>query len=82
MLFGTHLVKQGYQSSTIKSYFSAIKHVLKTDGYQWNDDKAMLSTITKSCRLINDCVMIRLPISRKLLDLLLYEMERDKLLSI
>ena len=33
VLFGTYLVEQGAQSQTIKSYFSAIKHVLKTDGY-------------------------------------------------
>ena len=50
VLYGTHLVETGMQSATIKSYFSAIKHILKADGYQWDDGKAMLSTITKSCQ--------------------------------
>ena len=76
VLYGTYLVEMGTQSSTIKSYFSAIKHILRTDGYDWNDDKAMLTTITKSCKLINDTVQLRLPISRGLLDLILYELER------
>ena len=44
-LFGAYLVKKGNQSATIKSYFSAIKHVLKTDGYPWNDDKVVLASI-------------------------------------
>ena len=33
VLFGTHIVDQGAQSQTVKSYFSAIKHILRTDGY-------------------------------------------------
>ena len=31
-LFGAYLVDNGVQSSTLKSYFSAIKHVLRQDG--------------------------------------------------
>ena len=76
VLFGSHLVNQGIQSSTIKSYFCAIKHILRTDGYEWNDKKAMLSSITKSCRLLNDRVLIRLPIRKRLLELLLFEVQR------
>ena len=76
VLFGSHLVNQGMQSSTIKSYFCAIKHILRTDGYEWDDNKAMLSSIMKSCKLLNDKVLIRLPIRRRLLDLLLFEIQR------
>ena len=76
VLFGSHLVDQGIQSSTIKSYFCAIKLILKTDGYDWDDNKAMLSTITKSCKILNDTVLIRLPIRRRLLDLILFEVQR------
>ena len=75
VLYSTYLVDIGTQSSTIKSYISAIKHILKLDGYIFNDGKAMLTTVTRSCRLVNDRVSIRLPISRKLLDLLLFELE-------
>ena len=76
VLFGTHLVDIGTQSSTIKSYFSAIKHILKCDGYQWNNDKTMLTTIMRSCKLINDKVRVRLPISRQLLDIIIFKLER------
>ena len=64
VLFSTHLVEKGVQSATIRSYCSAIKHILKVDGYVWNDNSVMLSMITRSCRLINDKVMIRLPIKK------------------
>ena len=61
-LFGAYLVEGGVQSSTLKSYFSAIKHVLKQDGYIWDDRKALLSSLVKGCKLENDRVKIRLPI--------------------
>ena len=76
VLFGTHLVDTGAQSSTIKLYFSAIKHVLRVDGYDWDDNKAMLTTITNSCRILNDRVMVRLPIKTRLLELILFEVSR------
>ena len=76
ILYGTHLVDTGTQSQTIKCYFSAIKHILKVDGYEWNNDKAMLTVITKSCRLLNDTLKVRLPIRRRLLDLILFEIQR------
>ena len=76
VLFGSHLVDTGVQSSTIKLYFAAIKHVLRLDGYEWDDNKAMLTTITKSCKILNDRVMIRLPIKRRLLELILFEVNR------
>ena len=75
VLFGTYLVDKGAQSSTIKSYFSAIKHILITDGYAWDNNKVMLGTITKSCRILNDCVCICLPIHSRLLDEILFELE-------
>ena len=75
VLFGTYLVDQGAQSQTVTSYFSAIKYILKTDGYPWNDSKAMLDVITKSCRIINDQVKIRLPIRVALLEQILFETE-------
>ena len=75
-LFGAYLVDGGIQSSTLKSYFSAIKHILKQDGYKWDDNKVILSSLVRSCKLENDRVKIRLPICRNLLDLLLFEVQR------
>ena len=75
-LFGAYLVDKGVQSSTLKSYFSTIKHVLKQDGYRWDDDKALLSSLVRSCKLVNDRYKIRLPIKASLLELLLFEVGR------
>ena len=74
--FGAYLVENGIQSSTLKSYFSAIKHILKLDGYQWDDSKVLLSSLVRSCKLINDRVKTRLPIQKGLLEMLLFEVDR------
>ena len=75
-LFGAFLVDKGLQSSTIKSYFSAIKSTLIDDGYAWNHDKVVLSTLVKACKLVNDRVRTRLPIQDYLLEMILFELQR------
>ena len=74
-LFLTYLVDNGLQSSTLKSYASAIKKVLILDDYEWNYSKVLLGALTKSCKLINDSVRTRLPIQFKLLELILFEVQ-------
>ena len=76
ILFVSHLIDKGLQSSSVKSYVSAIKRVLIDDGCPWQDQKAILSALTKSCRMINDRVMTRLPITCGLLELILFEVQR------
>ena len=76
-LFGAYLVDKGNQSTTIKSYFSAIKCILKADGYEWDDSKVLLNILTRGCRLKNDTVKTRFPIQIRLLELLLFEVERE-----
>ena len=75
-LFGAYLVDKGVQSSTLKSYFSAIKFILKQDGYIWDAKKMILSALIRGCHLENDAVKIRLPIQKGLLEMLLYEISR------
>ena len=75
-LFVAHLIDNGAQSSSVKSYISAIKSVLCDDGYIWKDERMLLSTLTKSCKLVNDTVRTRLPIQCGLLELILFEMQR------
>ena len=75
-LFGAYLVDGGIQSSTLRLYFSAIKHILKQDGYKWDDSKVLLNALVKSCKLENDKVKVRLPIQKGLLEMLLFEIER------
>ena len=75
-LYCAHLIQNGIQSSTLKSYISAIKAILKTDGYMWDDKIVLFNSITKSCRLQNDRVRIRLPVQSGLLEVILFELER------
>ena len=76
-LYCTYLICiKSRKSSTVKSYISAIKCVLRRDGYIWEDNKLLLNTITKSCKLKNDKVKTRLPIQLGLLDLIMYSIRR------
>ena len=75
-LFCAYLIDKGNQSQTIKSYISAIKSVLVDDGYEWNDDRILLNSLTRACRLQNDKLKCRLPITQKLLDILIFELKR------
>ena len=55
-LFAAYLVEKGVQSSTLRSYISAIKCVLTTDGYEWNDcsGSTVSKTLIKACKNKND----------------------------
>ena len=76
-LYCTYLIcEKKLQSSTVRSYVSAIKCVLQNDGYMWDDGKVLLNTLTKSCKLKNDCVKTRLPIQKGLLELILYNIRK------
>ena len=81
-LFIAYLVNyRKVQSATVRSYISAIKTVLCTDGYPWSDDKIWFNALIKSCKLANDQIKIRFPIHLGLLETLLFEIERDESLS-
>ena len=76
-LYCTHLICEvGLKSSTVKSYISGIKCVLKIDGYEWNDDQILFNVLTRSCKLKNDRVKTRLPIQKGFLDMLLFDIQR------
>ena len=70
-----HLINEGMQSSTVKSYISAIKHTLIDDEYPWDDNKVLLTSLTHACKLVNDKVRTRLPIQWGLLELILFEIQ-------
>ena len=71
VLYAGYLIDQGKKSTTVKSYISAIKAVLLDDGVQLCEDKFLLSSITKACRLVSDHIRTRLPIQKGLLKLIL-----------
>ena len=75
-LFGASLVEEGIQSSTLRSYMSAIKRILIDDGYPWDDTKLLLETLIRGCRVINDHVKTHLPIQSGLLEMILFEIRR------
>ena len=70
-LFAGYLVNEGKKSQTIKSYVSAIKSVLLDIKVEITPDEYLLSSLTRSCKLINDHVKTRLPIHRGQLNMLL-----------
>ena len=78
MLFCSHLIENGAQSATVKSYVSAIKAVLKVglDNYNCCDEKVLLCSLTKACKIQNDVLHSRLPIRLSLLEVLLFELPR------
>ena len=70
-LFVAHLINNKRQSSTVKSYISAIKAVLKINNIKINEDQFLLTSLTKACRLHYDRVTTRLPVGKGMLGILL-----------
>ena len=76
-LFIAYLVEyRKVQSGTVHSYISAIKNILKTDGYKWSEERVWFNALIRSCKLVNDTVKTRLPIHIGLLEIILFEMQR------
>ena len=75
-MFVADMIDRGAQSATVKSYISAIKRILLDDGYPWDDNKILLSSLVKACKLINDHVRTWFPIGFGLLELILFELGR------
>ena len=75
-LYCAFLSKNRVKSSTIKSYISAIKYKLVTDGYNWQNKLVAFTTLTKACKLKDDSVYIRLPINKNFLEVIIFETER------
>ena len=75
-LYGAFLIDKGIQSSTLKSYMSAIKHTLLDNGYKWNDDLVLLNTMTKACKVMNNRITTRFPIHKNLLETIVFELHR------
>ena len=75
ILYTGFLIQEGKQSQTVRSYICALKRVLKEDGITINEDKFLISALTKACRLKHDRVKTRLPIQKGMLKILLKETE-------
>ena len=75
-LYIAFLIDEGKQSSSVKTYVSAIKKLVMLDGYKWRDEEVLLTSLTKACRIINGKVHTQLPVHYKLLELVLFELPR------
>ena len=76
ILFVGFLVGTNKKSTTIRSYVSAIKSVLRDDGAMLNENSYLLSSLTRACRYKNDRVRTRLPIRKPVLGMLLDKIPR------
>ena len=70
-LFVAYLIDNKKQLSTVKFYISAVKGVLKMNDIDIEEDRYLLSSLIRACRLKNDTVKASFPIQRQFLEELL-----------
>ena len=75
VLFIAKCVSNGRASAIIRSYASAVKAVLRTEGVFLDSYIYKLKVLAKVCRLSNDRLKIRLPIKKGLFGLILDKVE-------
>ena len=75
-LFAAHQIQAGTQSSMLRLYFSALKKILRDDGYKLNEDLTLFSSLARACKLENDILRMRFPIHINFLEILVFELER------
>ena len=70
-LYVGYLVSCNKQSSMVRSYVSSIKAILENSNIELNEDRCLLSSLARACKLENDRVRQHLPIQKSLLMVLL-----------
>ena len=70
-LFVGYLVESRHKSSTIRSYISTIKAILYDAGVQLSEDRYLLSSLIRACKLNNDVIQTKIPIQHSLFHLIL-----------
>ena len=66
-LFVGYLVDKNRKSTTIRSYVSVIKSILMIEKIDINEDRYLITSLTKACRYRNDRVITRPPIHKSML---------------
>lgn len=77
VLYATFLADIGNASSTVASYMSAIRYVLRQDDVILHDNSCKLASIIRACKLHNDVVSVRMPIGFNLHNLILQEIDNQ-----
>ena len=71
MLFIGHIINKKRKSAMIKSYVSAIRAILFNGGIILNEDKCLLTSLAKACKICNNKVRVKLPIKKGMLNVIL-----------
>ena len=81
VLFTGFLIENKLQSSSIKSYLSTIRCVLTEHRIEVNEDRFLINSLTRACKIKNACLQTKLLIRRDLNNLLITEREEQPALS-
>ena len=79
VLFAGFLIQNKCKASTVNSYVSAIKSMLAEINVKISEDRFLLNSLVRACRLRSNHVTIRLPIQRPLLEVLLRQVDSNYL---
>ena len=74
-LFVGYLIQGNKKSTTVKCYVSAVKAILLMNDVKISEDRYLLSSLVKACRIKNDVVRTRLPIQKGMLCLILHQVQ-------
>ena len=69
------MIDSGKKASTVNSYVAALKTVLKEDKVEIAEDRFLLNSLVRACKLRDNRVTIRLPIQKPLLHVLLKKID-------
>ena len=75
MLFVGYLIENNKKHTTINSYISALKTVLREDGWKISEDHCLLNSLIWACKRPNTSVRLRLPIQKQLLHEILKQID-------
>ena len=74
-LYVSYLINSNIKSNTIKCYISAICAILSEVQVELNEDKILLSSLTRACRIHNNRITTKLPIKKGLVNLLIHSLQ-------
>ena len=75
ILFAGYLINEGKKATTVNSYISTIKSVLREDKIEVSEDQFLLKSLTRACKYRNERVTLKLPIQKDLLNRLLIQLD-------
>ena len=77
VFFVGYLIHKKRQTSTVKSYISAIRCVLMEDKYELAEDKFLLTSLIRACKYQSSGVKLHRPIQKKLLQVILARIDYE-----